>query len=235
VFPQFTWLFCFNKCQLPLKAKWRSYGYSAGNINALKTNEKTLPETATINDNCFWELNLYTGKLNWSDGMCQLLGLQKPYTPTLAQLMQYYGPEQNIRAAFNRAIHQGIPFQLQIPSLTAHQKLILIYTTGIPVYDDYGKCIAIKGTLQNEMQPESMAVPFMNTSEKIESQQMMFDNFARVVSHNLRSHTSNLQMVLESVERKTSCSDMQEFIRNIKTISNNLNQTVGYLNTLTKI
>ncbi len=167
--------------------------------------------------------------------MCQLLGLQKPYTPTLDQLLQHYGPEQNIRTAFNRAIHQGIPFQLQIPSLTTHEKVILVYTTGAPVYDDYGKCIAIKGTLQTETQPENIAVPFPDTLEKIESQQMIFDNFARIVSHNLRSHTSNLQMVLETVQQKTNCDEIRDLISSIKTISNNLNQTVGYLNTLTKI
>lgn len=201
----------------------------------MKTNDHGFISTTTLNKECFWELDLYTGLLQWSDGLCQLLGLQKPYTPTLEQLLQYYGPEQNIRAAFSRAIHQGISFQLQLPSLTAYNKIILVCTTGFPVYDDYGKCIAIKGTLQTETHQEYQSFSFPSASDKIESQQMMFDNFARIVSHNLRSHTSNLQMVLESVQHKTNCGEMQELISNIKTISQNLNQTVGYLNTLTKI
>lgn len=201
----------------------------------MKTNDDKLTNTSTLNENCFWELDLYTGLLHWSDRLCQLLGLQKSNAPTLPQLMQYYAPEQNIRAFFSRAIHQGIPFQLQLPSLMANDKVILICTTGVPVYDDYGKCIAIKGTLQTETQPENQFTSFQTTSEKMEGQQMMLDNFARIVSHNLRSQTANLQMVIESVQHKTNCGEMQELISNIKTISKNLNQTVGYLNTLTKI
>lgn len=201
----------------------------------MKPNDPGTANTATSNENCFWELDLYSGMLHWSEALCQLLGLQKPYTPTLAQLLRYFGPEQNIRAAFGRAIHQGIPFQLQLPSLTAHNKVVLICTTGFPVYDGYGKCTAIKGVLLNETQVEKQFDFQKTTSEKTGLRQTMLDNFAKIVSHDLRSQTVNLQMAVESVQNKTNCGEMQEFVLSIKTISQNLNQTVGYLNTLTKI
>ena len=201
----------------------------------MKKKDNRLAITDTENENCFWELDLYTGGLYWSDGLCQLLSFNKPYTPTLDQLIEYYQPEQNIRPAFNRAIHQGIPFDLELPALTANDKVITVHTTGSPVYDDYGKCIAIKGTLQTETQQEKKPqfLPFM--PGKTEEQHLMLENFARIVSHNLRSHTSNLQMILESVDKKTSSKNMRDMIGSIKTISQNLNQTVGHLNTLIKI
>ncbi len=235
VFRNHPGLFVSLLLRLAAKTNWRNYGKAAVNRKKLKTNDQGISNTARLNENCFWELDLYTGLLHWSDGMCQLLGLQKPYTPTLAQLMQYFGPEQNIRTAFSRAIHQGTPFQLQLPSLMVNDKVVLVCTTGFPVYDDYGKCIAIKGALQTEKQAENQSNPLQIAAEETEAQQMMLDNFARIVSHNLRSHTANLQMVIESVQQKNICSDMQELIGSIKTISQNLNQTVGYLNTLTKI
>jgi len=201
----------------------------------LKTKDKGLATTDTLNENCFWELNLYTGQLYWSNEICKFLGISKPYTLTLEQLMQYYQPEQNIRAAFNRAIHQGIPFELDLPAVTASNKAVVVCTIGSPVYDDYGKCIAIKGTLQTSLRLEIIPKAPASPAEKTEGQQMMLDNFARVVSHNLRSHTSNLQMVLESIHQKTSPKEMRDLIGDIKVISSNLSQTVGYLNTLIKI
>jgi len=201
----------------------------------LKTKDKGLATTDTLNENCFWELNLYTGQLYWSDEICKFLGMSKPCTLTLEQLMQYYQPEQNIRAAFNRAIHQGIPFELDLPAVTASNKAVVVCTIGNPVYDDYGKCIAIKGTLQTSLRLEIIPKAPASPAEKTEGQQMMLDNFARVVSHNLRSHTSNLQMVLESIHQKTSPKEMRDLIGDIKVISSNLSQTVGYLNTLIKI
>ncbi|MVN21514.1 PAS domain-containing protein [Mucilaginibacter arboris] len=202
---------------------------------ALKTKVNELPEKDTLNESCFWRLDLYTGKLHWSDGLCQLLGLSQPYTPTLEKLIEYYQPEKNIRPAFNRAIHQGIPFELELPVLTAYDKVISVYTLGSPVYDDYGKCIAVKGILLTSLQQEKDSKSSVYILESIEEQHIMLENFSRIVSHNLRSHTSNLQMVLESINQKTSSKQMRDMIGNIKTISSNLNQTVGYLNTLIKI
>ncbi len=200
----------------------------------MKTTNNGLAATNTLNDNCFWELDLYTGQLFWSDGICKLLGFNKPYTPTLEQLISYYQPGQNIRPAFKRAIHQGIPFELEIPANTV-DKVIMVCTTANPVYDDYGKCTAIKGILENGPKLEAGSKPISFRPEGIEEQHIMLKNFARIVSHNLRSHTSNLQMVLESVNQNTSSTEMYDVIGNIKTISGNLNQTVGYLNTLIKI
>ncbi|RYE25420.1 MAG: hypothetical protein EOP42_21445 [Sphingobacteriaceae bacterium] len=200
----------------------------------MKTKESESILNNHINENCFWEFDLYTGKLYWSNELCQLLNFTKPYTPTPEQLIRYYQPEKNLRAAFNRAIHQGIPFELELPALLTNQKVIMVCTTGHPVYDDYGKCIAIKGVLQSELDENpAQLLPFI--PENIQEQHLMLENFARIISHNLRSHTSNLQMVLESVNQKTSAKQMRGLIGNIKTISSNLNQTVGYLNTLVKI
>jgi len=202
----------------------------------LKKTVNELTQTDTARQNSFWELDLYTGKLFWSDGICQLLGITKPYSPTLEQLIRYYQSEQNLRASFNRAIHQGIPFELDLPTLTASDKIIMVCTTANPVYDDYGKCIAIKGSLQTELQQQSdisKSDSFVSADAK--EHDIMFENFARIVSHNLRSHTSNLQMILESINLKSSSKKMRDVIGSIKTISSNLNQTVGYLNTLIKI
>jgi len=201
----------------------------------LKTNEIKLPETEKLNQSCFWELDLYSGLLSWSDGLCALLGLQKPYTPTLEQLMRYYLPEQNIRPAFKRAIHQGIPFELELPAVLTSGKVMMVCTTANAVYDDYGKCVAIKGVLYENENNVSPSKSNTNISENTEELHIMLENFARVISHNLRSHTSNLQMVLESIHQKTSSKEMRGVLGDIKIISTNLNQTVGYLNTLIKI
>lgn len=198
------------------------------------TNDKLI-ETGLVNEHCFWELDLYTGEFYWSDGLYKLLGVTKPYLPTLEQLIFYFEPEQNIRPAFNRAIHQGIPFRLELPALTALGKTTQVCTLATPLYDDYGKCIAIKGTVQPKPEQAAVQKPDTIILDQAEEKQMMFENFAWIVSHNLRSHTSNLQMVLDSINQKTSSEEMLDRISSIKTISSNLNQTVGYLNTLIKI
>ncbi len=198
----------------------------------MKTEILLSPKTAR--HNCFWELDLYTGKLYWSDGLTALLGLNNPYTPTLEQLIASFQPEKNIRPDLQRAVHQGIPFELELPSVLPSGKLILVCTTANPVYDDYGKCIAVKGIL-TDADENSTSKSATTVSENADELHIMLENFARVISHNLRSHTSNLQMVLESINLKTSSVEMRHVLGDIKLISSSLNETVNYLNTLTRI
>ncbi len=198
-----------------------------------KNNEPTVVDT--LNETCYWELDIASNQLFWSDGLCLLLGLSKSYPPTLQQLVKYCQPEQNIGEAFNRAIQQGIPFELKLPSLTADDKIIMVCTTGSPIYDDYGKCIAIKGTLQTEFSQENLSKNNATNTDNFENHKVRFDNFAYIVSHNLRANTSNLQLLLESLQHKPNCKEMEELIGSLKTISSKLNQTVGQLNALTKV
>lgn len=193
------------------------------------------PSAATLNQSCFWQLDLYTGQLEWSAEISALLGLQKPYAPTLEQLICYYQPEKNIRPDFQRAVHQGIPFELDLSSILPSGKVILICTIASPVYDDYGKCIAVKGVLAENFDEKLTSKSATTISENTDELHIMLENFAKVISHNLRSHTSNLQMVLESINPKTSSKEMRHVLGDIKLISSNLNETVGYLNTLTRI
>ncbi|MGI4806226.1 MAG: hypothetical protein ACRYFL_15780 [Janthinobacterium lividum] len=193
------------------------------------------PSAATLNQSCFWQLDLYTGQLEWSAEISALLGLQKPYAPTLEQLIRYYQPEKNIRSDFQRAVHQGIPFELDLSSILPSGKVILICTIASPVYDDYGKCIAVKGVLAENFDEKLTSKSATTISENTDELHIMLENFAKVISHNLRSHTSNLQMVLESINPKTSPKEMRHVLGDIKLISSNLNETVGYLNTLTRI
>lgn len=195
----------------------------------------TNPSAAILNKYCFWELDLYTGQIEWSDELSALLGLQKPYTPTLEQLIRYYQPEKNIRPDFQRAVHQGIPFELDLPSALPSGKVISICTVAAPVYDDYGKCVAVKGVLAEAIDEKPNLKSDTAISENADELHIMLENFARIISHNLRSHTSNLQMVLESIHQKTSTQKMRDLISDIRIISSNLNETVGYLNTLTRL
>lgn len=201
----------------------------------MKTKNNEPATIERLNESCFWEFEVSSEKLFWSDALCLLLGLNKLYPPTLGQLVKYYRPEQKIGEVFDLAIQQGIPFELQLPSLTASGKIIMVCTTGSPVYDDYGKCIAIKGTLQTGISQKSVSKTNSKNPENVENQKVRFDNFAYIVSHNLRSNTSNLQLLIESLQHKSHCKEMDEVISSLKTISNNLNQTVGQLNALTRV
>ena len=60
-------------------------------------------------------------------------------------------------------------------------------------------------------------------------------NFAHIVSHNLRSHAGNLSMLLDLVDDIEDTSERDEALGHLRTISNDLTQTINHLNDLVSI
>jgi len=60
-------------------------------------------------------------------------------------------------------------------------------------------------------------------------------NFAHIVSHNLRSHTSNISMLLDLAFQEDPNVIKNEYYRNIKVVSDNMNETIYQLNEIVEI
>lgn len=60
-------------------------------------------------------------------------------------------------------------------------------------------------------------------------------NFSYIVSHNLRSHASNIQGIIGLIEGASSAREQEEMIQLLKTVANNLNETLLNLNHVVNI
>ncbi len=60
-------------------------------------------------------------------------------------------------------------------------------------------------------------------------------NFAHIVSHNLRSHTSNISMLLDLAEQDDEAISENEYFKNIKMVSDSMNDTICHLNEIVEI
>ncbi|WP_395043780.1 PAS domain-containing protein [Flavobacterium sp.] len=85
------------------------------------------------------------------------------------------------------------------------------------------------------------------TAEKLKEKQLLGNldiiseqnnrllNFAHIVSHNLRSHTGNFEMLLNLIETEKDDETQEECFRHLKTTSNSLSDTIEHLKTLVDI
>ncbi|MES2806721.1 MAG: PAS domain S-box protein [Bacteroidota bacterium] len=60
-------------------------------------------------------------------------------------------------------------------------------------------------------------------------------NFSYIVSHNLRSHTSNIASIMSLIESSESEEEKDEMIQLLKSVSNSLNETMIHLNEVINI
>lgn len=60
-------------------------------------------------------------------------------------------------------------------------------------------------------------------------------NFSYIVSHNLRSHTSNIQSISALIETAETDDERHELIKMLQNVSNTLNETMLNLNEVVNI
>lgn len=72
-------------------------------------------------------------------------------------------------------------------------------------------------------------------TESLKEHNNRLQNYAHIVSHNLRSHTGNLSMLLELIELSNHQGCNNELFSHIKSASNNMNETVQHLSEIVEI
>jgi signal transduction histidine kinase len=75
----------------------------------------------------------------------------------------------------------------------------------------------------------------IKTMEIIGKQNSRLLNFAHIVSHNLRSHSSNIEMLLNIIDEENDETFVEESFKHLKTSSKALTQTIAHLKELVEI
>ena len=101
--------------------------------------------------------------------------------------------------------------------------------------DKFGKPIKVIGTHTDISSQKEKEVELQKALDIVGEQNSRLLNFAHIVSHNLRSHAGNLSMLLDLVDDIQDTSEREEALVHLRTISNDLTQTINHLNDLVSI
>lgn len=74
-----------------------------------------------------------------------------------------------------------------------------------------------------------------NSFDLVTEQNKRLLNFSYIVSHNLRSHTSNISSIMSLIETSESEEEKDEMLLLLKSVSNSLNETMLHLNEVINI
>ena len=78
-------------------------------------------------------------------------------------------------------------------------------------------------------------INLVKSYELVMEQNKRLLNFAYIVSHNLRSHSSNLESILELYQTEDSAEERDNYIKLLESVSKNLNQSLHDLNEVVSI
>jgi len=194
-------------------------------------------EIATMSSTGSWYVDFKNKKSYWDAEAKKILGYPQDYEPSLKNSQKYYAEDCHQQASdlFLSCATIGKPFDSEIKMITSKGKEIWVRSVGRPITDDNQKIIGIKGVFQNIDESKKKELKLQKSIDIIASQNNRLFNFAHIVSHNLRSHSSNLTLLVQLIESIDSTEEKLELINEVKTIGENLNTTIEHLNEIVTV
>ncbi|EMK01489.1 PAS domain S-box protein [Leptospira kirschneri str. MMD1493] len=184
-----------------------------------------------------WELDLETNTRVWSKVTKAIFELPEDYKPDGKEVGNFFRNEEDRKRSADllaESIQTGKPFDVEVEILTAKGNVVWTRSIGKPEYKD-GKCIRVSGTFQNIQEQKLKELALQRTLDLLNNQNERLLNFAHIVSHNLRSHSGNISMLLKILQESKNESEKEKMIQYIAKASDSLMDTVWNLNEVVSI
>ncbi|BAU55469.1 PAS domain-containing sensor histidine kinase [Mucilaginibacter gotjawali] len=194
-------------------------------------------ETGTIAKVSGFEIDVMGMNLSLSKEAFDIYELNDQVKLSIEEAISFFEPQY--RPLLNEAIDNAVkfckPYDMELLLRTAKNNVIWVRAKGMPIIDDFGKCIKIRGIFQDIDNIKKKGLALQSSINLLNDQNKRLQNFAYIVSHNLRSNTGNLQFMVNLFEESESEDDRTEVFAHIKSISNSLITTIDHLNEIVKI
>ncbi len=194
-------------------------------------------ETAVMSSTGSWFVDFINKKSYWDPEAKKILGYPEDYEPSLKNSHLYYTEDCLQQAAdlFLSCTTNGKAFNAEIKMRTFQGSEIWVRSIGKPIRNAKQSIIGIKGVFQNINEVKKRELALQKSINIIASQNNRLFNFAHIVSHNLRSHSSNLSLLVQIIDSVDSNDEKVQLINEVKTIGENLNTTIEHLNEIVTI
>lgn len=183
-----------------------------------------------------WAIDVKTFNITLSKEIYEVFELNNPVKMSIEETTSFFEPEYRpiLSAAIDAAIRYCRPYELEMLLRTAKNNVIWVRAKGRPVIDDYGRCEMVTGTFQNIDTIKRKEITLQAAIDELMDQNKRLQNFAHIVSHNLRTHAGNLKSMVSLYDGNDNEDDHKEIFTHIRSISNNLNTTIEHLNEIVK-
>ncbi|WP_153796451.1 PAS domain-containing sensor histidine kinase [Foetidibacter luteolus] len=203
----------------------------------LEANHFILSEAGSMAHIGGWQLDVATNQVLWSQEVFKIHEMPFGQMPTLDEMLAFYAPKSRVvlKDAIRRTVEYLQPYDLELELLTAKKNKIWIRCIGKPALNEHGLVTELRGVLQNIMEYKHKEQQLEHTNRIIKEQNSRLENFAQIVSHNLRSHASTFSASLEALRMAEDEDDRQPILASMDKIAANLHETLHHLSEVVKI
>ena len=142
------------------------------------------------------------------------------------------GPETDVQTILlmKKAIKNKESIKITILNYTKNKEKYWFELNITTVFDSQNKFINFIGVGRNVTSRIEKELELKRLLEVTSSQNSKLFNFTHIVSHNIRSHTSNLSMIVDVIENTYSVDDKLSYFDLFKEGTEKLSESIEYLN-----
>ncbi len=202
----------------------------------LEKSEALLNEAGKVARLGSWEYSRMTSQIYWSDVIREMYEIPSGYNSHIDNILDYFDEafQPEMIQLFENTIRDKKHFDIEILCKATSGRKFWTRTSGWPVVDASGNVTAIRGIMQDIDDIKKKEIE-LSDIPKITDQNNRLLNFAHIVSHNLRSHSGNLTMLIETYKKMQTENERAEIMQMLETTANNLSETLVYLNEIVSI
>lgn len=105
----------------------------------------------------------------------------------------------------------------------------------VNIITENNKTVNIQGIMIDITKNMQSEIDLKNSFKLVTAQNMRLLNFSYIISHNLRSHSSNIQSIIDLIMVAKTAAEKEEMFNLLKKVSENLNETLCNLNEVVNI
>lgn len=120
----------------------------------LRASESLLDRTGRLAGVGGWQVDLRSGHVTWSDHTRRIHDVDGAYRPSLEGALEFYPEEARsvLRLAVDAAVEQGVPWDLELPFVSARGRSLWVRTLG-DVERENGIVVRLIGAFQDITEP----------------------------------------------------------------------------------
>ncbi len=185
-----------------------------------------------------WEYNVVDNKLVWDDNMYRLYGiLKEDFSGVYEAWTAAVHPEDqhNWQRRIQMAISGEREFDTEFRVVWPDGEIRYIRAFAITQRDQDGKAVRMIGTNWDITETRKTENKLKNLVKFSSEQNESLMNFAHIVSHNLRSHSSNLSMLTGFLSKEGNEEEKLKLIQMLEESTESLNETVKHLSEVVQV
>lgn len=183
-----------------------------------------------------WSVNFVAKTSFFDAGAKRILKVPKDYKPSLKSGYRFYAEEhlEKARSLFFSCA-QGESFSIEIKMQTYDGDIFWARAKGKSLKDKTGEIVGIQGVFQNIDQVKKHEEQLEESLKIIKAHNERLYDFAHILSHNLRSQVSNLQMSAALFDEVNLNEEQKELLSNFTQIGDGLDKTLKHLNKIVSV